>query len=809
MDFFIRIAEKYILANRKLRKLKRAVSVMMAITVFVTTYALILPAITLEKETASAQPGIEIAASDNESDSGGTVSEAGSGEEPPEAESRESGEDGSGEQQGEAGETDENGSDGQQDAGSVTEDSGSRSGSQDADISEADLSGEDNSGRDTESDSGQNTDEQAVKEEFPDAEEAGPGETGEDPAITETLADGETLAVGGAAEESRLITEKTLLTYEYIDEYYEDGIDDENDDGIDDGYFVYAELGADAKLPEGVELSAEEITKESDTEAYEAYYEKALSGLQDKYDENAVLSFARFYDIRFVYNGGEVEPAGDVKVRIEYKKAIEIPKEANVEAVHFDRNNGEEPEVIRSEVNSPEGIGPEGGAKGSGSEGSGAKRSRLKSARSGAGSSGAGSSEAEAENGEDKIVRTVDFESDKFSVYGIVGTVIEKTVLASDGRNYTVTATYGAGTGIPADADLSVEEITESSSLYDEYVSKSENALGWDAGSVLYARVFDIKITDKDDPEIRYQPNDGTRVDVRIELADSEETNKLNVVHFADDKAEGDVLENSAENSEKGSVVEFAAEGFSVYVIVNHEGEEEIVTPRVEFHFIGNDFTEGASSYTASPYNFVNTAGEYQTTQILKDGESLELVVNPPNLIVDDGEGSLSEKFFFGWYVVNETDDTTDLDQNTGKYSGIISYTWPAEDLEKISFTDELTITAPENAVVGGTEVTWTLGDNSDSGTMDEEGTIHVYLAPIYEDFYFVNFRMGPKEDTSGLVNKLLDRKLVVFGSGDSKEIRIGDIECSNTDPQHKIFVGWESRRRFMCLKCGLIHCLA
>ena len=64
MEFFIRIAEKFILANRRLRKLKRAVSVMMAITVFVTTYALILPAITLEKETASAQPGIEIAASD-------------------------------------------------------------------------------------------------------------------------------------------------------------------------------------------------------------------------------------------------------------------------------------------------------------------------------------------------------------------------------------------------------------------------------------------------------------------------------------------------------------------------------------------------------------------------------------------------------------------------------------------------------------------------------------------------------------------------------------------------------------------------
>ena len=317
---------------------------------------------------------------------------------------------------------------------------------------------------------------QTAPRESLDVGEAGSDVTEEDTHIDETLTE------GGTAEEIKLITEKTQLTYEYIDEYFEDGIEDEKDDGIDDGYFVYAEFGADAKLPEGVELSVKEITKESDPEAYEAYYEKALSGLQDKYDENTMLSFARFYDIMFVHNGEEVEPAGDVKVRIEYKKAVEINKETNVDAVHFDRNNDEEPEVIRSEVNSPEGIGPESGAKvsgsvGSGLEGSGAKRSRLKAARSVAGSSGTGSSEAEAENGGDKIVRTVDFESDKFSVYGIVGTVIEKTVLASDGRNYTVTATYGAGTGIPADADLSVEEITESSSLYDAYVAGTENAL--------------------------------------------------------------------------------------------------------------------------------------------------------------------------------------------------------------------------------------------------------------------------------------------------------------------------------------------
>ena len=195
---------------------------------------------------------------------------------------------------------------------------------------------------------------------------------------------------GEAAAEIKLITEDTQLTYKYTDENKEDG--------RDDSYTVYAEFGADAKLPEGVELSAEEITIESDPEAYEAYYEKALSGLQDKYDGNTALSFARFYDIRFIYNGQEVEPAGDVKIRIEYRKAVEIEKETNVDAVHFDKNNGEEPEVIESEVNRTE--------------------------------------DAEEEEGKDDTVMAVEFESAQFSVYGILGSYTVDFRWEVDGRTY-------------------------------------------------------------------------------------------------------------------------------------------------------------------------------------------------------------------------------------------------------------------------------------------------------------------------------------------------------------------------------------
>jgi len=315
-----------------------------------------------------------------------------------------------------------------------------------------------------------------------------------DDAVTAPAA--ETPAEGETLEEIRLITEETQLIYEYIDEEYENGIDDENEDGIDDGYFVYAEFGADAKLPEGVELRAEEITRESDPETYEAYYEKALSGLQDKYDENTALSFARFYDIRFVYNGEEVEPSGDVKVRIEYKKAVEIKKETNVDAVHFDRNNDEEPEVIDSEVNKP--------------DSSFSKDSRSEDSKS----------EAE-ETGEDDTVKTVDFESAQFSVYGIIGSYTVDFHWEVDGKKFEFSIpgggfvsfehlvdVLGIGASDPKasendenDAEEAAEnagEEQETSGTYDEAIRLNESEVSEAARKF----VADVESVEFSDPEL-------------------------------------------------------------------------------------------------------------------------------------------------------------------------------------------------------------------------------------------------------------------------------------------------------------------
>ena len=189
----------------------------------------------------------------------------------------------------------------------------------------------------------------------------------------------------------------------------------------------------------------------------------------------------------------------------------------------------------------------------------------------------------EAKKEEEKVV----FESDKFSVYAVVGTVIEKYVLASDGRNYRITATYGPEAGVPEDAQLKVSEILPpesdetiagseeplDSSLYDEYVARTEDALGWAEGSASYVRLFDIKITDEYGNKIDI----AAPVDVRIELADKDSSEEgllgTQVVHFADGAEVPDVVQNlsfdETKTESEGMTLSFTAAGFSVYAIVD------------------------------------------------------------------------------------------------------------------------------------------------------------------------------------------------------------------------------------------------
>lgn len=201
--------------------------------------------------------------------------------------------------------------------------------------------------------------------------------------------------------------------------------------------------------------------------------------------------------------------------------------------------------------------------------------------------------------------------------------------------------TYGPETGIPADADLSVEEILPEEngdintfSAYEEYVSKTENTLGMEEGSAGYIRLFDIKIVDKDDHSVKYQPADETTVNVRIELADKvsskEVAESTQVVHFADEMASPNIVKCT---NVEGSTVSFETSGFSVYAIVETAGTDPSGTVSRKYEFY-TDNTFG------TPFMFVNKEGEETFVQYVTEGGML---YNP------DAPAAVTGKQFVGW----------------------------------------------------------------------------------------------------------------------------------------------------------------
>ncbi|MBQ6386166.1 MAG: InlB B-repeat-containing protein [Lachnospiraceae bacterium] len=236
----------------------------------------------------------------------------------------------------------------------------------------------------------------------------------------------------------------------------------------------------------------------------------------------------------------------------------------------------------------------------------------------------------------------VAFDSERFSVYAIVGTTIERTVLAGDGQNYRITASFGPETGIPENADLEVYEILPDSDpsagnrlSYGEYVSRTENVLGMEDGSAGYIRLFDIKIVDKDDHSVVYQPAEGTSVDVRMELDDKdigeEAAAGTQVVHFADEDEEPAVIENI---DVEGTAVRFEAPGFSVYAIIDTADTDPSGTVSRKYEFYTDD-TFGTE------FTFINREGEQTSVQYVTEGGML---YNP-----DAPLETVSGKQFLGW----------------------------------------------------------------------------------------------------------------------------------------------------------------
>ena len=98
-----------------------------------------------------------------------------------------------------------------------------------------------------------------------------------------------------------------------------------------DGYELTAEFDASAQFPKGVELKVREL--DSQSEEYKVHYDKAKETLRA-----SSLSYARFFDIQFLYEGNEVEPAAPVRIKIKNKETIQRSDESKLKIVHFEEN---------------------------------------------------------------------------------------------------------------------------------------------------------------------------------------------------------------------------------------------------------------------------------------------------------------------------------------------------------------------------------------------------------------------------------------------------------------------------------------
>lgn len=562
MSFLIELFEKLIKKKYKHRHFRRVVAVLSCVVVFVTTYALILPAITMERQTAMAMPGISwrSAASEDILTTGQaavTEPEEPEPEEPEEASNEDEPE--------------------PEDAGSGAQDTEAADSEAEPEEHEEETQNQETESEDNDTAETETEDADAASSQSEDSEDTEPADAdkddadpaSEDPSAADNAATAATAQQ--AAPEIELITEDTTLTAEGSD------------------YKVYVTVTAASKLPKDTRLQVREITKESDEEEYQRYFDKAQEELRDKYDDKTSLSFARFYDISFEHEGVKIEPAGNVNVRIEYDEAVKMEANASVDTIHFDTEKEEKPEFVTSEMKTEDGqkIHTEGDENG-----------REKSSASNL--SGAAAASGSAEDINTVKVSEVEFESDKFSVYGIVGTTIEEVVLASDGNNYRITATYGSETGIPVDAELEINEITADSEKYAQYVEQTETALGLESGTVSYARLFDISITYNGE---KVQPADGTSVKVAVELADKSEDAETRVVHFGDETEE-------VSTETEGQTVSFEAGSFSVYSIIEvpePESQEITVVESISELNDNGFYLYVQKTSTAAMYYFLDT----------------------------------------------------------------------------------------------------------------------------------------------------------------------------------------------------------
>ncbi|MBQ4307866.1 MAG: hypothetical protein II759_04745, partial [Lachnospiraceae bacterium] len=212
----------------------------------------------------------------------------------------------------------------------------------------------------------------------------------------------------------------------------------------------------------------------------------------------------------------------------------------------------------------------------------------------------------DAESAEDEVV----FDSDVFSVYVIVGTEMEATLLTHDGETFLITLSCGPEAEIPQNAQLIVKEIIEGSEEYKAYCEKIAEAVNAETDTeeetaakksedvegvladtvegVKKARFFDITI--KDEAGVNeIQPKAPVQVKIELykPLETSDDSADMQAVHISGQNT--DLLDTTVDSQ---TAVSFTAGSFSIYGVVTIETEGGSFTFEDDEHVITVTYTK-------------------------------------------------------------------------------------------------------------------------------------------------------------------------------------------------------------------------
>ena len=368
--------------------------------------------------------------------------------------------------------------------------------------------------------------------------------------------------------------------------------------GKGDDFAISAVVSTDAKVPADVTITATELGKNTDGFDYDQYKDDALAALKKDSSDVKSIKSIKFYDISLESDSQDksVEPSAPVSVKISYEDGMKVSDADNIRIVHFaeQKNGSEKAQVLDANKNNVETTTAANGSK----------------------------------------VTEASFDTDGFSKFAVVEVeTIEKTVITADGKTYKVSVSYDKNAKIPEGSELEVKELTGDD--YDAYLEKAASKLDKNAEDLGMAKFFDITIRNGDD-EVKI----ASPVDVEIKLLDSDNlADSTQVLHFAsEDKA--DVVDSKVD----GDTVKFAADGFSVYAVVDDNTGD---TARATVKFFGK-----------------NPNGDPVATYYVKNDDTLEEI---KTIVPDPGIGGTldSQQSFAGWYIGDTDDYTADTEPLT------------------------------------------------------------------------------------------------------------------------------------------------